>query len=126
VCDSHDVFRRWVLMAEHCPRCGLHFQRDAGQWLGSWFLNVCLAQAAVALVVFVGVLTSDPRDSWPLLTLASALTAVAVPVAFFPSSRMMWTAIDLAMRPLDLDDGVPPGWELDDLVAEERARLDEA
>ena len=27
----------------------------------------------------------------------------------------LWTAIDLAMRPLDFDDGVAPGWELEHL-----------
>jgi hypothetical protein len=35
-----------------------------------------------------------------------------VPFLFFPYSRTLWTAIDLAMRPLDYDDGVAPGFVL--------------
>jgi hypothetical protein len=37
-----------------------------------------------------------------------------VPFVFFPLSRTLWMAIDLAMRPLDFDDGVAPGFELQD------------
>ncbi len=38
---------------------------------------------------------------------------MAVPFLFFPFSRTIWTAIDLAMRPLEFDEGVAPGFELD-------------
>ncbi len=36
-----------------------------------------------------------------------------MPLAFFPFSRTMWTALDLIMEPLELDDGVAPGYELE-------------
>ncbi len=51
---------------------------------------------------------------------ATAFAALAVPFLFFPYSRTLWSAIDLAMRPLDYDDGVAPGFVLDD----DRARLE--
>ena len=41
------------------------------------------------------------------------LAAVAVPFLFFPFSRTIWTAIDLAMRPLEFEEGVAPGFELE-------------
>jgi hypothetical protein len=100
-------------MAKRCPTCGLEFQRVPGQWLGSWFLNICLAQAVVVgiLVAGVGVWWPDP----PIVAIgvAAGIAAVVVPFAFFPWSRTLWLAIDLAMRPLDFDEGVAPGFELE-------------
>ena len=37
-------------------------------------------------------------------------TALIVPLAFFPVSKTLWSAIDLAMRPLEPDDDVDPRW----------------
>ena len=51
------------------------------------------------------------------IAVAAGLAAVVVPFAFFPWSRTLWLAIDLAMRPLDFDEGVAPGFELEDDVA---------
>jgi len=47
--------------------------------------------------------------------LIAAVIAVAliVPALAFPFTRTVWTAIDLVMRPLEFDDGVPPGVELE-------------
>ena len=114
VCGRKKLFRRWVIMLEECPRCGFRFQRAPGQWLGSWFLNICVAQMAVALVLIIGVAITWPEP--PMWTLGGLdlLAALAVPFLFFPFSRTLWTAIDLAMRPLEFDEGVAPGFELDD------------
>jgi hypothetical protein len=100
-------------MVDACPRCGLVFRRIDGQWLGSWFLNICVAQAAVALALIVGVAITYPDPPmWPI-GVATVLAAVVVPFAFFPFSRTIWTSIDLAMRPLEFEEGVAPGFELE-------------
>lgn len=113
VCGHGRLFRAWVRMVPTCPGCGLRFQRVPGQWLGSWFLNVCVAQAAVVLVLVVGVAVTYPSTPVVPLAVADAAVALVVPFAFFPFSRTIWTAIDLAMRPLGFDDGVAPGFELE-------------
>ena len=102
-------------MVDACPRCGLVFRRIDGQWLGSWFLNICVAQAAVALALIIGVAVTWPAPPMWLIGIATMVAAVAVPFLFFPFSRTLWTAIDLAMRPLEFEEGVAPGFELDDL-----------
>ena len=109
-------------MAESCPHCGLQFRRAPGQWLGSWFLNICVAQMAVALVLIIGVAITWPEP--PMWTLGGLdlLAALAVPFLFFPFSRTLWTAIDLAMRPLEFDEDVAPGFELDESPAAQRHR----
>jgi len=101
------------MMRPECPGCGLVFGRIPGQWLGSWFLNICLAQLAVVLVLFVGVATTWPDPPMWWIGSGVAFAALAVPFLFFPFSRTLWMAIDLAMRPLDFEDGVPPGFELE-------------
>lgn len=102
-------------MAPSCPRCGLNFHRAPGQWLGSWFLSLCVVQAVLVVSIIGVVLMSWPdRPSW-LSIAALVLVAVCVPVGFFPFSRTIWTAIDLMMRPLEWDEGVDPGVELEQI-----------
>jgi hypothetical protein len=36
--------------------------------------------------------------------------AIVVPIAFYPFSKTLWSAVDLAMRPLEPDDDVDPRW----------------
>jgi uncharacterized protein (DUF983 family) len=113
VCGHRHLFRRWVSMVDACPGCGLRFRRAEGQWLGSWFLNIIVAQTAVALVLIVGVAVTYPDPDMRVIGLLDLAVAIVVPFAFFPFSRTLWTAIDLAMRPLEFDEGVAPGVELE-------------
>ncbi len=120
VCGQGRLFRAWVRMVPRCPRCGLVFAREPGQWLGSWFLNICLAQAVVVLILVIGVGVGWPDPPMTAIAIAAGVAALAVPFAFFPWSRTLWLAIDLAMRPLEFDDGVAPGFELEQDAAELR------
>ena len=116
VCGQGHLFRHWVRMVPTCPQCGLRFARIPGHWLGSWFLNVCLAQVVVLGILIVGVAMTYPDPPMLVIGVIDASAAVLVPLAFFPFSRTIWSAIDLAMRPLEFDDGVAPGFELADEV----------
>jgi uncharacterized protein (DUF983 family) len=113
VCARGELFHHWVRMETSCPRCGLVFGRIPGHWLGSWFLNVFVAQTAVMLILILGVGFTWPDPPMWLIGSAAASAALVVPFVFFPYSRTIWTAIDLAMRPLDFDEGVAPGFELE-------------
>lgn len=111
-------------MVPSCPGCGLRFQRVPGHWLGSWFLNICVAQTAVVAILVLGVAATYPDSPMLLLGVLAGLAAVVVPLVFFPFSRTIWCAIDLVMRPLEFHDGVAPGYELeaelDELRSEHR------
>jgi len=107
-------------MVPECPQCGLVFDRLPGHWLGSWFLNICLVQLVVVLILSIGVAATWPEPPMWIIGGATALSAVLVPFLFFPISRTLWCAIDLAMRPLDYDDGVAPGF----ILSEDQERLE--
>jgi hypothetical protein len=111
-------------MAERCPRCRFRFQREAGEWLGSWFLNICAAQLLIVGFVIVAVVAFYPQPPIVVIGLVGVVGTVAFPIWFFPYSRTIWVAIDLAMRPLELSEDVDPQWELqadrEALLAERR------
>jgi uncharacterized protein (DUF983 family) len=101
LCGAGSLFDRWVAMREVCPRCDLRFERVEGHWLGAIGLNTAASAATLLVVVAVGtVLTAPTIPLLPLLA-AATLTALVTPVVFHPVSRTLWTAIDLAVRPID-------------------------
>jgi len=120
ICSQRGLFRDWVRMVPECPKCGLVFGRVPGHWLGSWFLNICVVQLVVVLILIIGVAATWPEPPMWIIGGATAVSALVVPFLFFPYSRTLWTAIDLAMRPLDYDEGVAPGFVLDN----DRAQLE--
>ena len=121
VCGDGGIFRRWLWMADDCPRCAFRFKRVPGHWLGSWFLNLCVTQGVVVLIILAFGAIAWPDVPVVPMTIAAGAAAVAVPLLFFPWSRTIWVAVELAMRPLELDEGVAPGFELEADIAELRA-----
>jgi uncharacterized protein (DUF983 family) len=112
VCGQGRLFRRWFTMVERCPGCGLRFERIEGHWVGSLGMNTIVSFCVLFVVVVGGLVLSHPTYRMAPLVLTAGLTAVVVPLAFFPSSRTLWTAIDLLMRPLEpgeVQGGADPG-----------------
>lgn len=110
VCGGGGLFRRWFTMADHCPTCGFRFHRVEGHWIGSLGMNTIVSFGALLVSVVVGFLITYPDP--PVLPLMAVAVGVAAltPVAFFPWSRTLWSAIDLLMRPLEPDDEVDARW----------------
>lgn len=101
VCGQGGLFTRWFTLTERCPRCGLRFERIEGHWLGALGLNTIVSFSVLFVAVVAALVASHPGyETIPLAGVAVA-AAVLVPLAFYPSSKTMWTAIDLAMRPLE-------------------------
>lgn len=68
-------------------------------WLGSIGLNTIVTSFVLFVVLVAGfVLTWPELPVLPLTLLAVAVVAIW-PVLFFPISRTLWLAIDLAIRP---------------------------
>jgi uncharacterized protein (DUF983 family) len=107
VCGSGGLFERWFTMVERCPRCGFRFNREEGQFLGALGLNTIVSFCVLFVVVVAGLVLSYPEFRIAPMLVAALLTAVLVPLVFFPFSRTLWAAIDLAMRPLEPGEADP-------------------
>lgn len=101
VCGQRGLFTRWFILVERCPGCGLRFERIEGHWLGALGLNTIVSFSVLFVVVVAALVASHPDYEPVPLAVAAVSAAVIVPLAFYPSSKTTWTAIDLAMRPLE-------------------------
>lgn len=100
-CGKRGLFRRWFTMTDHCPRCGLHFERIEGHWVGAIGINTIVSFAVLGIVVIFGLVLTYPEGSALRLIAIAAATGVIGPTLFYPMSKTLWTAIDIAMRPLE-------------------------
>ena len=87
-------------MADRCPTCTLRFERVEGHWIGSLGLNTTVVFGAMLVVMLAVTLIGYPDPPIGALLVAEVSIALLGPLLFFPSSRTVWTAIDLLMRPL--------------------------
>ncbi len=101
-CGQRNLFERWFTIAERCPRCGLKFERIEGHWIGAIGLNTILTFGFLAIMLVLALLAFWGSDV-PRWTIAAggALLALLVPPIIDPFTRTTWTAIDIAMRPLE-------------------------
>lgn len=107
MCGQSGVFTSWFTMRDRCSRCGLRFERIEGHWLGSLGLNTIVSFTALFGVLLAGMVITWPDPPVVPLVAVGVGTAVLVPLLFFPFSRTLWTAIDLAMRPLEPGEADP-------------------
>jgi hypothetical protein len=87
-------------MAERCPKCGLKFERIEGHWIGAIGINTILTFGFLLVSLIVGLLVTLPDFPVGKLIMLNVSTAAIAPVLLFKIGRTLWTAIDVAMRPL--------------------------
>ena len=103
-CGGGGLFSSWFTMAPRCPTCGLASDRVVGHWIGAVGMNTIVSFGALAIVLVVGMLLTYPDiPPFPLLGAALA-TAIGVPLLFWPFSQTLWTAIDIMMRPITVEE----------------------
>jgi hypothetical protein len=103
------VFDGWFTIKDRCPRCAFPLeQRIEGHWLGALGMNTIVSFGILALTMAVGLIATYPDIATGPLVALCVTVAVVVPLVFYPFSKTLWSAIDLAMRPLDPDDDVDP------------------
>lgn len=101
------LFRRWVLMAERCPRCNFKFERDEGHFVGAVGMNTIMSFGLLLLaliVFFIATYPDIPAGPW---VFGAAAVFGLVPVILYPISKTLWVAIDLVMRPLEPGESLP-------------------
>jgi uncharacterized protein (DUF983 family) len=99
-CGANGIFRGYFALREVCPRCGTRFEREEGYFLGAYALNLIVALflgLGFAVFVIFGTPLRDLDLIWQEL-IAVGLVA-AIPILFFPYSRVIWIAMDLIFHP---------------------------
>ena len=107
ICGGGHVIRRWFGIAERCPTCDLRFERIEGHQIGYIGLNTIVTFSSTFVVLLVGSLLMIPDIRYTPLLIAALVPAAVFPIALLPSCRLVWTAFDLAMRPLRRDEVDP-------------------
>jgi uncharacterized protein (DUF983 family) len=98
-------FTGWFARAEHCHTCGFRWARKTdGFMTGSMTINIIITFATIAITLLT--VTALTYPNLPVLPFMISLIAVGVllPLLIHPSTCTMWSAVDLAMRPLEADD----------------------
>lgn len=100
VCGGGHMFRRWFEMRSNCPKCAFDFERVDGLWLGAVATNTVVTFGSLLIALVVGIVLTAPDIPVLPLTLICVGVAAGVPLIFFPSSKTLWSAADLILRPL--------------------------
>ncbi len=117
-CGRRGLFRRWVLMADDCPRCGLHFERIEGHWIGAIGINTIVSFVVLLVTMLTSFALTHPDYPTRTLMILALGVSILTPTVFLPISRTLWTSIDISMRPLEATEvdwqQVDPELRLDD------------
>lgn len=84
-------------MRERCEVCNFKFEREAGYFLGSIYVNYGIT-AGVGLGWTFGWMVSG-EERWWITMLPAAIFAVLFPLWFTRYARLLWIAFDLRWDP---------------------------
>jgi len=89
-CGRPTLFRRGTLfqLNQHCPACGLKFERDEGFFLGSMSLNYGVTIFAFLVPLLVVYLAGG--ISGTMAAVLAGAGALLFPILFYRSSRSWW------------------------------------
>ena len=78
--------------------------------IGAVGINTIVTLGLVLVTMVIGfALMLDDRRAAPIF-ISCSLVAIVAPTVGFGTSQTVWSAIDLAMRPLEPADDVDPRW----------------
>ena len=94
-CLEGKVFHGFNGMYERCPRCGHKFAREAGYFLGAYYVSYVFAIPLLALFAFIIHLLILPewRHENTVLIAVIPYALVGAPLVF-RYSRLLWMHID--------------------------------
>jgi uncharacterized protein (DUF983 family) len=92
-------------MRPRCPECGLVTERgEEGYQVGSYMFNI-VASEMIFAGIFLGVLWYTwPDPPWRILQVVGVTVMILAPFLFFPFSKTLFLAFDLAFRPVSHDE----------------------
>jgi uncharacterized protein (DUF983 family) len=112
-CGSRALLRTWFKVEPTCPSCGLVVEREGGNFTGSMTINLVVTELAWAAFLVVTLVGTWPNPPVTLLQWGSIGLMILFPIVFFPFSKTLWLALDLALRPHRADEGARRGAPMD-------------
>jgi len=89
-------------MRAQCPACGLQLDRgESDYFYGAYLLNFVAAELVPVIVFVVSLIATWPDPPWNLLTAVTVVLAVVCPILLYPTTKALWLAFDLLLRPND-------------------------
>jgi uncharacterized protein (DUF983 family) len=110
LCGNRGVFDSWFQKKDRCPTCNLPLKREEGHWIGALGMNTVATFGLMIVALTVSTALTWEHRRAAAIFVPTFLAAGLTPILFFGSSQTLWSAIDLAMRPLEPDDDVDPRW----------------
>jgi len=99
-CGKGPVLQHWLKLRVKCGACSLRLQRgEHDNFTGSMFILFGLVGVAAFAVLTVTMLATE-ETPWGLLENGLPVLAALLIVFFFPFSKLLWLAFDLALRPV--------------------------
>jgi uncharacterized protein (DUF983 family) len=103
-CGAGGIYDGWFRMKPRCPTCGYLFEREPGFFVGAYLINFAITEGFlfVLLMIFIGWKNTHPDTPVRIPIMIGLFIGVVAPILFYPFSRTIWSAIDLAMTPLEV------------------------
>ena len=92
VCREGSIFRGPFTMNPDCPKCGIHFERENGYFMGAMWIAYFLG--AGSLVPTVVILTLKYEAEMRDVVLAGTVQLILLQPILFAYSRAIWMYID--------------------------------
>jgi uncharacterized protein (DUF983 family) len=93
-CGERRIFDGFFALKPRCPSCDLRFEKEEGGFLGAMALNYTVAIGFWLVVMVVGIAFTVPVVPVAPLLVTSIGVLAAVPVWFYPRSKVLWAAIE--------------------------------
>ncbi len=100
-CGRRKLFGKSLTIVEDCPRCGLHFERIEGHWIGAIGMNTIFSFFMIMVTLIVGLVSTFPDFPVTELVIFSTGVAILHPILFQPTAQTLWSAVDMLMRKLE-------------------------
>jgi uncharacterized protein (DUF983 family) len=84
-------------MRKRCPRCDLDLEREQGYYVGAMSVNIGVAELVTVLALVVAIIFTWPSLPVVALIVGGVALNIAFPILFYPLSKTIWLAIDLAI-----------------------------
>ena len=126
-CGSGHLFVGWFRMKERCPTCGYQFEREPGFFVGVFLINFAITEGFLFVLLMVFILWKNAHPEAPVAAPIGIglVIGVVAPILFYPFARTIWSAIDLAMTPLEVPEIVAAVDALDASDGEGEAEVGE-